>query len=138
MKIDLAKLAVLHAEVKTRHKYQDILDETEARHLKEIRELKKAAIKDADDAKSKKKSRITDRTEVYRAAIKNASTPDNAHSVLRSMQRIARARQFPHLLGYVPEEGFQWAAALVDEPPKMQSDKNALEAIRREIKKASR
>lgn len=138
MKIDRIKLAALHAEVKTRHKYQDIVDELKAEHLKEIREIKKAAIKNADDAKTKKRSRTNDRTEVYRAAIKNAATPDDAHSVLRSMQGIARERRFPHLLGYVPGEGFQWVATLAEEPPNMQSDKSALEAIRREMKKALR
>ena len=137
MKTDLMKLTALHAAVKVRHKYQDQLEAQEAAHCKYIRELKKEISENAAVAKSKKKSRTNERTEVYRAAIKDAQSPDDAHSVLRSMQVIAHERRFPHLLGYVPDEGFQWAV-LTDEPPKMQHDRSALDAIRREIKKTSR
>lgn len=137
MSVDCIKLAALHAAVKERHKYQDKLDAQEAAHLSEIRALKKAAFTSVHDATDKKRSRTNDRTEVYRAAIETATTPSDAHSVLRSMRDIALARRFPHLIGYVPEEGFQWLALADADIPEIQSEKNALAAIRRAIKNAS-
>jgi hypothetical protein len=138
MSVDRIKLAAIHAAVKERLKYQDKLEAQEAAHINEIRALKKAALKSVNDVSAKKRSRTNDRTEVYRAAIETATTPSDAHSVLRAMHDIALAHRFPHLIGYVPNEGFQWLAFADDDIPEIQNEKNALAAIRRAIKKASR
>ncbi|WBS02371.1 hypothetical protein OU994_29715 [Pseudoduganella sp. SL102] len=133
MKIDLKKMAVEMALAKRRHKHQEELEAIRDAHLAEVRTIKFSAL-----AKSKKKPRKTSRDEVYLAAIRTARTADDPHSILDALRKLAREpRPYPQLLDHVADEKlFKWEAG-ADQPPDMQSEKDALASIRRHLTKRS-
>lgn len=131
MSMDPTKLAVVIAVAKERHRQQDKLDAEKAAHEQEIRRLSRAV-----DNKPAKAVRQNDQTEVFRAAIREASTPNDARSALITLRQFASSRRFPQLIGHVPGEGFQWSVGAHEW--KLQTERNALAAIKRQLKKVSR
>jgi len=131
MNPDPTKLAIVCALAEQRLIYQDRLDAKEAAYVEEIRELRKAVI-----AEPANPSRQTEYTEVLMAAIREATTPNDARSALVALRQLATTSRFSQLIGHAPKDGFQWMLG-VDEV-KWQTEKDALAAIKRLLKKASR
>ncbi len=131
MSIDPIKLAVVTALAKQRHQHQDELEAMRDAHIKELRKERAAK-----ESKATKRTRNSDRTEVYAEACKRARTPGNHRSALDALRVLASARTYPQLLGYDSDgKEFKWDTGR-DEPPKFQSDKNALASLKRHIEKS--
>lgn len=131
MSIDPIKLAVVSALAKQRHQHQEELEAVKDAHIKELRK-ERSAVK----IKPLKRTRNNDRTEVYVEACKRARTPGDHHSVLDALRVLASGRTYPQLLGYDPDgKEFKWDTGR-DEPPRFQTEKDALASIKRHIEKS--
>ena len=83
-----------------------------------------------------KRSRTNDRTGVLKKAHQYAED-DDPRSVLAALRVLAQSKNPPApLLGYdIDEKSFKWDAG-PDVPPRYQSEKDALAAIRRYLEKS--
>lgn len=131
MSIDIEKAKREGALAKQRHRHQEELDTIRDAHVQEIRKMRSAT-----SLKSVKRRRTNDRTEVYAEACRKASAPGNPRSVLAALKVLASSRAYSQLCGYDPDaRAFKWDTGR-DEPPKFQSEKDALAAIKLHMEKS--
>jgi len=83
-----------------------------------------------------KRSRTNDRTAMLKAARLNAKFPNDPRSVFAALRALAETNPQAPLFGYdVDAKALKWDNG-PDVPPKYQSEKDALAAIKRYIEKS--